>query len=410
MNSGVEGWLGLAIALGAGLLIGIERERRKGAGRTRAFAGVRTFAIASLTGALSTLFGSVFVSVAALAGVSALAVVSHLRDTSDDPGATTEIALIATTLIGMLSMSTPALAAAAATALAGLLLLRASVQRFAVTVLSEREFTDAVILLSLGLILLPLLPDRDLSTTIQVNPNRLLRLVLIMSAIQAFGYVMLRMFGQRAGVSLAGLMSGFVSSTATHAAMGARARANPESSRAYMSAAVFSNVATGVQAMVIVLATSPARFASLVPYLATMIVAAAVCGGLAFRRIENVQTKSEDRAFSLWQAFLFAVLLTSVSGLSLWANRQWGEAAGWAAAMFAATVDVHVAIASLISQANTTNDSLVVPLLLCLLVNAFAKTVATFASAGLSRYSVEVGVCLAIIAGAPWVLHFLWRS
>jgi uncharacterized membrane protein YhiD involved in acid resistance len=43
--------IGLATALGAGLLIGVERERRKGRGPKRAIAGVRTFALAAVAGA-----------------------------------------------------------------------------------------------------------------------------------------------------------------------------------------------------------------------------------------------------------------------------------------------------------------------------------------------------------------------
>ena len=43
----------LASALAIGLLIGAERERRKGEGPSRSPAGIRTFAIASLLGALS---------------------------------------------------------------------------------------------------------------------------------------------------------------------------------------------------------------------------------------------------------------------------------------------------------------------------------------------------------------------
>ena len=38
----------LAVALGCGLLVGIERERRKGSGPNRAFAGLRTFAVTSV--------------------------------------------------------------------------------------------------------------------------------------------------------------------------------------------------------------------------------------------------------------------------------------------------------------------------------------------------------------------------
>jgi len=45
--------LGLAVAVGCGLLIGIERERRKGRGPRRGFAGVRTFTLAALLGAVA---------------------------------------------------------------------------------------------------------------------------------------------------------------------------------------------------------------------------------------------------------------------------------------------------------------------------------------------------------------------
>lgn len=45
--------LGLAAAFGAGLLIGIERKRRKGQGAQRALAGIRTFTLAALMGAIA---------------------------------------------------------------------------------------------------------------------------------------------------------------------------------------------------------------------------------------------------------------------------------------------------------------------------------------------------------------------
>ncbi len=43
---------GLAVAEGAGLLIGIERERHKGRGGDRRAVGLRSFVVAALAGAL----------------------------------------------------------------------------------------------------------------------------------------------------------------------------------------------------------------------------------------------------------------------------------------------------------------------------------------------------------------------
>ncbi len=64
--------MGLAVALGCGLLIGLERERRKGLGQDRAAAGLRTFAVAALLGAIAQIV-SVWLAAVALLSVAAMA-------------------------------------------------------------------------------------------------------------------------------------------------------------------------------------------------------------------------------------------------------------------------------------------------------------------------------------------------
>ena len=58
----------LLVALGAGLLVGVERERRSTDDKTPAAAGVRTFAIAALLGALVALSNSWILLVAGALG------------------------------------------------------------------------------------------------------------------------------------------------------------------------------------------------------------------------------------------------------------------------------------------------------------------------------------------------------
>ena len=50
-------FLGFLVALGIGLLIGIDRERKKGEGPTRHAAGLRTFTLAALLGAVAIVAG-----------------------------------------------------------------------------------------------------------------------------------------------------------------------------------------------------------------------------------------------------------------------------------------------------------------------------------------------------------------
>ena len=113
--------LSLPVALGIGLLLGVERERHKGRGPERGPAGIRTFALVALLGGLSYRVGGVAVTAVALAVVGLAAVAGYLVSTDQDPGLTTEIALLVDFLLGALTQRNTALAAGLAVGTAILL-------------------------------------------------------------------------------------------------------------------------------------------------------------------------------------------------------------------------------------------------------------------------------------------------
>lgn len=86
--------LGLSVALGIGLLIGAERERRNGADPSRSAAGIRTFSVAALLGAVGVLLGSVELLALVTLTVGAGVLVAYKRTRDLDPGLTTEFTLI----------------------------------------------------------------------------------------------------------------------------------------------------------------------------------------------------------------------------------------------------------------------------------------------------------------------------
>src|SRR2546423_12508067 len=100
--------VGFLVALGVGLLIGIDRERHKGDGTARHPAGLRTFTLAALLGAISMALDSELLLAAMALGMVAFAGLSYWRARDSDPGLTTETALIVTTLLGGLAIREPA--------------------------------------------------------------------------------------------------------------------------------------------------------------------------------------------------------------------------------------------------------------------------------------------------------------
>jgi uncharacterized membrane protein (DUF4010 family) len=399
--------LNLAAALGIGLLIGAERERRKGGGPARAPAGIRTFTVASLAGAASVMVGGAVVLAVTVAGVALLTAIAYLRSRSDDPGLTTEIALILTTLLGGLSMQQPALAAGIAVGLAALLAARTPLHHFVRSVLTEKEVNDALIFAGATLVVLPLLPNQALGPYDALNPRSIWIVVILVMAISAAGYILVRMLGARFGLPIAGLASGFISSTATIGAMGARVLKSPDVISAAVAGAALSTVATVTQLCLVLAATSPVALRAMsMPLIWAGIAAAAYGVGfmvLALREREAAEPQP-GHAFSFPVALAFALTLAAVLIASA-ALREWfGETGVIVAAAAAGFVDTHsaaIAIASLVASGKMTATDAVFPILAAFSTNTISKMIFAWSS-GSRTFALRLIPGLILVAGAAW--------
>ena len=179
-----ELWLNLAVALGIGLLIGAERERRKGTGPDRSSQGIRTFTIASLLGAVSTIF-NFWLLVTSVICVMVFTAVSSNKQQQKDPGNTTEIALLLTVILGGLAIHHPTLSAAIAVSLAILLAAKAPIHGFVTNMVTKDELNDFLILAAATLIILPLVPNTFMGPFQAINPRNLWLIVILVMAISA---------------------------------------------------------------------------------------------------------------------------------------------------------------------------------------------------------------------------------
>lgn len=340
--------LRLLLALGIGLLVGVERERSKGSGPSRGAAGLRTFALIGLVGGVAGLFGQPLLTAVSGLFVAAAAVASYRRSQPDDPGLTTEVAMFATFLLGLMTADRPQAAVAAGVVMAVLLAARAPLQALVRDVLTQRELMDGLAFAIAALVVLPLLPDRAIDPLGVLNPFALWRLAVVMMGLSALGYIAQRLEGGRRGLLLAGLAGGFVSSTATIAGMARRARTTPAETAAAAAA--------GVASMLSSLVYLSALLATLRPQLLLVLAPPLLAGGAAIltyalvlsRRDPAPTPRREEtgRAFDLQATAFFVALVagcTLVSRLlELWLGNR-GVLAGAAAAGLA---DAHAAALS----------------------------------------------------------------
>ena len=388
----------LASALGCGLLMGIERERRKGSGPHRALAGVRSFTLASLSGAAAALSGSVALLGAGAAFVAALGVVAYARDRSENPGVATEIALLLAYLIGVLCASDRLLAAALAVMVTGLLALRGPLHEFSNHWLQPGEVRSGLVLAALVLLVFPLVPNQPLMQGL-LNPQVVLRLVIVLLVIQSLAHVARRLMQARQAVVLSALASGFVSSTATIASLGMDVRTGKAPARAQAAGAVLSCVATALHVLVVAATVQP----HWLPYLALPALAgaamAAVWGlwllwGAADQSAAAAVAPLQADApmFKLRDVVLIALLLTGIQVGVAWLERTQGNAGMMAGALLAALADVHAATAAVLMHALPTEPAAVGverALMAALLVHAVSKSVVAWVSGG-GAYALAV--------------------
>lgn len=222
---------GAAMALGIGLLIGLERERHKGTGDARHCAGLRTFAITALLGYVALQVGGGLLLGIMAVCVTALICVAYWRSLSDDPGVTSEVALLTVLVLGALCASAPALAIALAVVIAGLLTYREKLHHFANSQLSETEMRDGLVLLIAALVVLPLAPDRYVGPYAAINLRTVCTLTVLLMLVGATGHIAVRALGSRYGYVISAIASGFASSTLTIATMGQRVAHEPDNLR-----------------------------------------------------------------------------------------------------------------------------------------------------------------------------------
>src|SRR5215469_4808265 len=403
--------LRLISALAIGLLIGVERERRKGEGPSRSAAGIRTFAIVSLIGAVAAAIGNEWLLPVAVLAVAALASAAYLRSPQNDPGLTSEAALIVTVLLGGLAVYYPAFAAGLAVVVAVLLASRDKIHRFVSRVLSQDELTDALLFAAIVFVILPVVPNRFLGPFRAINPHTILVILILMMTISAAGYIAIRLMGPRLGLPLAGLASGFVSSAATIGAMGSRARQEPGLARAAIAGAVLSTVATIVELAILVAATSRATFVALaLPLIASGTVA--FLYGLLFTvrtlRSQAPSTTTRGHPFSLRTAVTFAAAIAFMLFVSAALNARIGQMGAVVAVTATGFADTHspaVSIASLVSTGSLNVRHGVFAILGALTTNTITKILLAFTSGG-RRFGRQVVPGLLVVSSA-WATALL---
>jgi len=405
--------LNLGVALGIGLLVGAERERSKNNVQTpngqadNTLAGIRTFTIASMLGAITS-WMNFWLLFAALVCVAMFAAVAFYVRRDERLGLTTEISLLFTVILGALAMTTPILAASLAVCAAILLAAKEPIHGFVLGVVTREELNDFLILAGATLIILPLMPNTVMGPFHAINPRNLWVVVILVMAIGAFGHLALRIIGGRIGLPLVGMVSGFISSIATISAMGHRSRETPALLSSAVAGAVLSSFSTILQITLILATISQPTLQALIMPLMFGGIATLLCGGaLTLNALHHPVSDANkvSQSFSVKTAFFLAGLIAVVLIISAGLNQWFGQAGLVIGSAIVGLVDAHaptVSVASFVANHQILATDAALPILAAFSLNAISKAITAVASGG-KVFAWQVVPSLVIQVTAVWM-------
>ncbi len=337
----------LAVALLVGLLIGLDRERAEVRKAREEFAGVRTFPLIALSGGLSLLLWPVtgpWLLAGSALGVVSIMALSYRRSVEQGHvGATTEMAALATFLLGaMAGAGATVVAGAAGVAVAVLLAAKPRLEAMS-RALTQEEIAAVLELAVISVIVLPLLPSQGYGPWRLLNPREIWWVVVLVVGLSFAGFVAVRLLGEQRGLAVTGAVGGLVSSTAVTMAMAERSRdgetmAHPAAAAAVLASSVMA-VRVGVLAGVINVGVLP----RVLPVLAVMAGAGLAAAWAIGRRAPAGAGAAAGRLsnpFKLTAALGFAAVYGTVLLIARAATEYLGAGGMFAAAAVSSAADV----------------------------------------------------------------------
>lgn len=260
-----------ATALGLGLLVGLQREWVQ-----NRVAGIRTFALITLFGALSGLLGILYggwVIAASMIAFASLVVLGNLADLKNkeaDAGLTTEMAMLVMFAIGIITLHDQRLIAVILAGSVMVLLQSKKPLHQMVRRIGEDDLREIARLVLVGLVILPALPNREMGYLGVLNPFAIWLMVVLIVSISLAAYLAGKFIGGTKGAVLSGVLGGLISSTATTASLARRSNDTGANGISLAAITLIASSIVFVRVIVEVIIAAPAHLLQLLPPLLAM--------------------------------------------------------------------------------------------------------------------------------------------
>lgn len=330
-------------ALGLGLLVGLQREWVQ-----NRVAGIRTFALLSLFGALCGLLGLVYggwVIAAALIAFVSVVIIGHLAEMKNqepDSGLTTEMAMLVMFATGIITIHGHRLIAVVIAGSVMVLLQSKKPLHAMVRRIGEDDLREIARLVLLGLVILPALPNREMGYLDVLNPFAIWLMVVLIVGISLAAYLAGKFLSGTKGTALTGILGGLISSTATTASLARRSRDHGACGISLAAITLIASAIVFVRVIVEVAIAAPAHLQKMLPPLMAMMFWFGLVAAIVHRISEKSgkHVADESPPSELKSAVIFGLLYAVVLLVVAAAREHFGDSGLYIAAAISGLTDM----------------------------------------------------------------------
>jgi len=333
----------LGIALGLGLLVGLQRESA-----ASPLAGVRTFPLVTVLGTVCGLLSQAFGGWILAAGIIALSVIIYIGKIIEmskghpDPGITTEVTLLLMFAVGGYLVIGDRAAAIAIGGGAAVLLHFKGELHGAVARLGAGDLKAVMQFALISLVILPVLPNRTYGPFAVLNPRNIWWMVVLIVGINLGGYIAYKFLGQRAGIVLGGILGGMVSSTATTVSYAKRAAAAPGAIGPAAIVIMIASTVVFARLLLEIATVAPAFLPAAAPWLVALLILSAVGSFALWLRSgkDHDEMPEQENPSELKSALLFGLIYAVVLFVAAAVKELYGNRGLYVVAALSGLTDV----------------------------------------------------------------------
>ncbi len=194
----------------------------------------------------------------------------------------------------------------------------------------QDEFITLGKFLALIGVILPIVPDDQLFSFINITPYKIWLAVVVVSSISYLSYLLQKFVFKKSGIIVSGILGGLYSSTATTMIISRKTNKQKQAGPLYNAAIIFATSMMYLRVLIILFIFNQSLAVALAPYFIILFICAFLVGSFFIwrkhlkRKTENILAE-EHNPLELKIALLFAVLYVVFNFATYFAVQKYGE-------------------------------------------------------------------------------------